>query len=81
MDSVTHESINNINAIQSVKQKRTIHSHILYSYAKSSSDSKSTAKSLRQQVRDYISQQGHGTFNYKQVAAALASTHSRNCAV
>ena len=39
--------------------------------AKSSSDSKSTAKSLRQQVRDYISQQGHGTFNYKQVAAAL----------
>lgn len=49
--------------------------------AKSSSDSKSTAKSLRQQVRDYISQQGHGTFNYKQVAAPSVSTHSRNCAV
>ena len=34
MDSITHESITNIKAIQSVKQKRTIHSHILYSYGK-----------------------------------------------
>lgn len=71
MDSITHESINNINAIQSVKQKEP-YTHIYSTpMAKSSSDSKSTAKSLRQQVRDYISQQGHGTFNYKQVAAAL----------
>lgn len=38
--------------------------------AKSSSDN----KSLRQQVRDYINQQGRGTFNYKQIAAALGVT-------
>lgn len=39
--------------------------------AKATSGSKNTSKSLRQQVRDYISQQGRGTFNYKQIAAAL----------
>lgn len=42
--------------------------------SKSSGNSQPSAKSLRQQVRDYVESFASGTFNYKQVAAAIGAT-------